>query len=339
MTTEARDREFVAASRKALGPSIGSDALRDLGWWELLGELDDPDARVAVFALFRAHGRELADTCALGALAAAPYVGGRSGNGTVVAAIPRWSARRGWLELVVGDPAADHILFDRPGHGAAIASASAVTMRRIDVPGRLTLHEVEVDARRLEPVLDDASASTARARRASLGRLAVAFEILGAAEGALALAVEHARGRVQFGQPIGAFQAVRHLLAWALTDCVALEALAAAARDLGADAPEQLDEVVKALAGRNGRRACERTLQVLGAIGFTTDLDHHHFHSRVLALDSIMGSSTELTARLGAALRERRADPEIARALLFALVDRHAGGTAGDEILSPRTSG
>ena len=61
--------------------------------------------------------------------------------------------------------------------------------------------------------------------------------------------------------------------------------------------------MVKALAGRNGRRACERSLQVLGGIGFTAEHEHHHHHSRVLALDALLGSSAELTHDLGAWLR------------------------------------
>ena len=88
------------------------------------------------------------------------------------------------------------------------------------------------------------------------------------------------------------------------------------AASLGAAGAPRFDEIAKALAGRNGRRVCERSLQVLGAIGFTAEHDHHHFHSRVLALDSVLGTSTELTRGLGAWLREGRADPEIPRALL-----------------------
>lgn len=312
----ADDQEFVEASRRAVRASSGSDALAALGWWDLLGHLDDPDARRALFALFRAQGMELADTCALAALAAAPYRGGRT-DGTVVATIARDSARRGRVEVLVGEPVAEQILLDRPGLGAALVAVSDVTLRPIEVPGRLTLHEVEIDPARLVPLIGEESAGVARRRRDFLGRVAIAFEILGAAESALALALEHARRRVQFGQPIGTFQAVRHLLAWAYTDCAAVASVASEARELSDDAPAGFDQVLKALAGRNGRRACERTLQVLGAMGFTAELDHHHFHSRVLALDAILGSSTELTVQLGAWLRETRAVPAFADAVLL----------------------
>ena len=133
----------------------------------------------------------------------------------------------------------------------------------------------------------------------------------------MALAVDYAGTRIQFGEPIGKFQAVRHILAWARTDRAAIEAVALSARDLDVHAPPRFDEIVKALAGRNGRRACERALQVFGAIGFTAEHEHHHFHSRVLALDSILGSSADLTHGLGAWLRETPRDLGIPRTLLL----------------------
>jgi hypothetical protein len=47
----------------------------------------------------------------------------------------------------------------------------------------------------------------------------------------------------------------------------------------------------------------------MGAIGFTAEHQHHHHHSRVLALDSILGTSTELTRDLGTWLRTSATDP------------------------------
>jgi hypothetical protein len=308
--------ESLAASRRAFASSTGSGALHALGWWDLLAELSDPDVRAAVFTLFRGQGLELGDSCALGALLAHPYLPDGFRDGTVVATIRRRSARRGEIDIVIGDAAVDHLLIDSPGAGACIVPASEVTLRPIAVPGCLTIQEVVVAPRPIRTLPEDV-ACAARRRSRFLGRLGAAFEILGAAEAALAQAVEYAVTRVQFGEPIGSFQAVRHLLAWAATDCAAIEALALSARDLDANAPARYDEIVKAIAGRNGRRSCERALQVLGAIGFTAEHEHHHFHSRVLALDSILGSSADLTHELGAWLRELRQDPEILRTLLL----------------------
>jgi hypothetical protein len=313
----ATEEEFLAAACEAVRQSPGADALGALGWWELLGDLGDPDARLAVMSLFRAQGRELAGSGAFGALLAQPYAAARDfAPGAVAAAVIRRSPRRGEIAVVAGELPAERVLVDRPGAGAALLRVSDLALRRIEIPGRISLHEIGVDLAGLRPEISEAEAAPARSRGRFLGRLALSLELLGAAEGVLALAVEHAANREQFGQPIGSFQAVRHLLAWARTDCAAIEAMARKALALDASAPADFDAMLKAVAGRNARRVCERTLQVFGGIGFTDEHDHHHFHSRVLALDSLLGSSAELARELGASLRAARRDPEISRSLL-----------------------
>jgi alkylation response protein AidB-like acyl-CoA dehydrogenase len=310
--------EFVRVAVQAFRAGDGSTALDTLGWWPLLSELGDDDHRVAAFALFRAQGRELASSNALGGLMAQPYldvVGGESGS--IVATIFRESARHGSITLAVGDPAGARLLVDRPGRGVSILDPGDLEFSPVDIPGRLVLHEVGVDPSRWRTAIGEADAAGARARSVFLGRVAMAFEMLGAAETALAVAVEHARTREQFGRPIGTFQAVRHLLALATTDCTAVESVAALAVKLDSGAPAGYGAITKALAGRNGRRACERALQVLGAIGFTAEHSHHHFHSRVLALDSLLGTSAELSRELGSRLREGRSDPRIPATLLL----------------------
>jgi hypothetical protein len=310
--------EYLATAAQAMRTSGGVGALDALGWWDLLAHLGETDLRTAVFAVFRAQGRELVSSPALGGLLAQPYLEAAGLEpGTVVATVPRASARDRPVLMAVGDVTHRMLLVDRPGDGATVAEPDAVVLRPVHLPGRLMLHEVDVDLSRAAVTIDEAPARAARERSAFLGRVALAFEIVGAAEGALALAVDHATHREQFDQPIGRFQAVRHLLAWARTDCVAIEAVAQHAVTLDSAAPHRYDEVVKALAGRNGRRACERALQVLGAIGFTAEHDHHHHHARVLALDALLGTSAALIPRLGAWLRSTGTDPRFASTVLL----------------------
>lgn len=310
--------EFLSAASEAVRHSPGPDALDALGWWELLAEIDDRDARAAVFSLFRAQGRERAGSAALGALLAHPYIAAEGFTpGSVAATVTRRSVRRGTVVLVVGDPPSDHLLVDRPGAGASLVCVEDVELRPVSIPGRLALHEVELDQGLARPTIAEKDAEIARSRSFFLGRIALAFEMLGAVEAALALAVDYAGIREQFGKPIGSFQAVRHLLAWAQTDCAAILAVARQAVALDRAAPAGFDEILKALAGRNARRACERTLQVFGAIGFTAEHDHHHFHSRVLALDSLLGTSAQLTRDLGVRFRTGQSDPGIPRGLLL----------------------
>ena len=312
--TEIED-EYVAVAAQAVRTSGGASALEALGWWDLLEDLDEYGSRAAVFALFRAQGRELASSAALGGLLAQPY-GVSDAPGAIVSTVWRQSPRRGVVHIAVGELEGRRLLVDRPGHGAFVVDFDAVELRAIDVPGRLVLHEIAVDWSRATRALNEANAGPARRRSAFLGRVAISLEILGAAEAAVALAIDHAVAREQFGQAIGRFQAVRHLLAWARTDCTAVDAVAAKAVALDGAAPPRFDEVLKALAGRNAQRACQRALQVLGGIGFTAEHDHHQHHGRVLALDSLLGASATLTHDLGTWLRTEAVDPGFTAAML-----------------------
>jgi Acyl-CoA dehydrogenase, C-terminal domain len=308
--------EYLAVSRQALRTSGGAEALDQLGYWDMLAHLDDADGRSAVFAVARAQGRELVGTAALGGLLAQPYLHGTAiAPGSVLATVPRWSKRRGMLHMIVGELDHRHVVVDRPGEGASIVPPESVSLRVNSLPGRHLIREADVDWSAARPLATEDAALIARRRSYFLGRLALAAEILGAAEAAVALAVEHAMHREQFNQPIGRFQAVRHLLAWATTDCVAIESVVLTGVALDQAAPARYDEVVKALAGRNGRKACERALQVLGGVGFTTEHDHHHHHSRVLALDALVGTSADLTHGLGKWLRDN-GDPKFASGIL-----------------------
>jgi alkylation response protein AidB-like acyl-CoA dehydrogenase len=193
-----------------------------------------------------------------------------------------------------------------------------VVFAEVDIPGRLTLREVTFDPPRADHILDDADARDARARSTYVGRIALAFDLVGTAEAALDLAVEYSKVREQFDVPIGTFQAVRHILAWGFTDCASAAAAAELGRDLALDPPERLGEVVKAIAGRNARRACQRSLQCLGGIGFTQEHDHHLSYSRALALDSLLGTSAQLTRSLGTWLKDERPALDYAPRALFA---------------------
>lgn len=116
----------------------------------------------------------------------------------------------------------------------------------------------------------------------------VAADLVGVMEGALDLALSHARGRIQFGKPIGAYQAIKHILA----EQAALCAGARAACSYAAWAVDELDageallaaRVAKARAAESGRIVTEAALQVHGGMGFTWEVDAHRYLKRA-ALD------------------------------------------------------
>jgi hypothetical protein len=301
--TDDADDLFLSSAQEALRSTNGDGALGALGWRDLLESLDEvPDARLGVFAFFQAQGRELGSSRALGELMAHPYASALGEERSIVATVERRSARRGSRCVVVGDLSGG-VLIDRPGHGIAVAELDALELRPIGLSDGLALHEIESDLTGLSISLDEPEAVPLRSRSKELGRIALAYEILGAAETALATAVQYAGDRMQFGQPISHFQAVRHLLASARVDAAALASLARQSAGQYPTLPSMRDAILKALAGRNGKRICEGSLQVLGAIGFTTEHEHHRLHSRVLVLDSLLGTSSTLTHEIAMTFR------------------------------------
>lgn len=314
ITLHTQDDEFLAVACQAMDTPDGDAALQTLGWWDLLPHLDDPEARAAVFGVFRAQGRVLGASPALGGVLAQPFLAATGLEpGSVVAAAPREATGGRIAWTLIGKPGDRHVLIPDPDKGVLVIDGSDAQLSAIEVPGRFEAFEVIVDpataAQSAAPELFGSSMW--------LGRVAAAAEILGAAEGAVELSRQYACDREQFGQPIGKFQAVRHLLAWATTDCVAVDAVLNEAIAMLAQPVDRFDQVTKALAGRNGRRACERALQVLGGIGFTAEHVHHHHHSRVLFLDALLGNSAELSRSLGAWLRSDAADPGFPQAILL----------------------
>jgi alkylation response protein AidB-like acyl-CoA dehydrogenase len=142
------------------------------------------------------------------------------------------------------------------------------------------------------------------------GRRALGYQIVGATSRMIELAVGHARDRVQFGRPVGSFQAVRHRLADAF---VAREG-AAAALDLAWEANDErlAGLLAKSLAGRAARIAAAQCQQVLAGVGFTAEHPFHHYLARTVVLDRLLGSAAELPAEIGAELAAVGVIPRLA---------------------------
>ncbi|GAA4043386.1 acyl-CoA dehydrogenase family protein [Streptomyces shaanxiensis] len=129
--------------------------------------------------------------------------------------------------------------------------------------------------------------------------LLTAAEQLGSAARACELAVQHARAREQFGQPIGAFQAVKHLCAEMLvrteTARTAVYAAAVTADPLDIDAARLLADE----AAVHGARDC---LQVHGGMGFTWEFEVHLHLKRAWVRTHRSGAATDSEERLAAEL-------------------------------------
>jgi alkylation response protein AidB-like acyl-CoA dehydrogenase len=119
-------------------------------------------------------------------------------------------------------------------------------------------------------------------------RTASAAEALGVAQRALDLGVEHAKTRLQFGKPIGTYQAVSHPLAQTHTDVELARSLVYWAAWCVAQEDERAPLAAasaKAFATEAAVAACERSIQVHGGIGFTWEHPLHRFYKRALWLE------------------------------------------------------
>lgn len=123
-----------------------------------------------------------------------------------------------------------------------------------------------------------------------LTSLLTAAEQLGTAARVGELAVQHARTREQFGQPIGAFQAVKHLCAQML---VRVE-VARAAVYAAAVTADPLDvATARLLADEAAVRGARDCLQVHGGMGFTWEADVHLYLKRAWVRTQRAGGATQ----------------------------------------------
>jgi alkylation response protein AidB-like acyl-CoA dehydrogenase len=140
------------------------------------------------------------------------------------------------------------------------------------------------------------------------GATGTALEMLGGADRALEMAVEYAKERVQFGRPIGSFQAVKHRCADMLVDVEGMRSTAYwAAWCLAADDPDRsiAASTAKTWGSDASKRVMASALQVHGGIGFTWEHDLHLFLKRAQLDQVSFGDAVAHRDRLAALLRPK----------------------------------
>jgi 3-oxochol-4-en-24-oyl-CoA dehydrogenase len=153
--------------------------------------------------------------------------------------------------------------------------------------GELRLEDAAIPPER---VLTGISTSFVRDLAATL----FAAEAAGVAGWCLRTAVDYAKVREQFGKPIGAFQAVKHLCAEMLCRVELATAVAWDAAQACDDDDDQRSlavAVAAAVAFDAAVESAKDCIQVLGGIGFTWEHDAHLYLRRALALRQLIGGS------------------------------------------------
>lgn len=136
---------------------------------------------------------------------------------------------------------------------------------------------------------------------ADAAAILLAAEQIGAAERCLELTVEYAKNRVQFGRPIGSFQALKHRMADLYVTIAAAKAVVAEA----CDAPGPTNAATARLAATEALcAAAAEGIQLHGGIAITWEHDMHLYFKRAHGSAHLLSTPQELLARLEAEVLE-----------------------------------
>ncbi|MYT27728.1 MULTISPECIES: acyl-CoA dehydrogenase family protein [unclassified Streptomyces] len=257
--------------------------------------------------------RALAEGSAVGALAWAE-------NGSWEPSAVRAAARRApdgdWRLTGVKDHVLDGADADLLVVAARTDTGISLFQVPVDGPGVRRERLVPMDATRPQArvVLDgaagrllgaDGDGGRALAQVRDLGCLALAAEQVGAAGRCLELTVAYARERVQFGRPIGSFQAVKHRLADAYVQVEAARSIAlGAAHTAAAGAPDlpRFAAAAKSACSEAFSAVAGETIQLHGGIGVTWEHDAHRYFKRAHGSAQLLGTPAEHRRRLAGEL-------------------------------------
>ena len=302
-------RRVVAAGRgyddelwRLVGAELG---LTGLGVAEPSGGAGGDFVDVAV--VLEESGAALLPVPLLSTLVAAAAL---AGSDAAAAWLPDLCSGTTIAVLAVGDVAADgdrltgelpNVLDGQVAGVVVVAAPAGLWLVEPGTPGATVVPQPTLDLVRGQASvrLDGAAGrlvgdSAAASRAVDLLRVALAVEAVGVARRCLELTVEHLKTRVQFGRPIGAFQALQHRAADLV---VALESAASTAYYAAwaaADEPAELPVVAplaKAVCADAAYRIAAETIQMHGGIGFTWEHDAHLYFKRATTTRLLLGDS------------------------------------------------
>jgi alkylation response protein AidB-like acyl-CoA dehydrogenase len=202
----------------------------------------------------------------------------RHGDGHVVSGGARFVLDGHCAELLLvaahGDGGIS--LFAIPANAPGVERRALPTLDQTRRLAEIRLHEVRVPRSALLGAEGAAAAPLLRAL--DLAAVALAAEQVGGAQRCLDLAVEYAKSRVQFGRPIGSFQAIQHKCADMLLRVESARSASQWAACVAAQGGEDL-----ALAASLAKSYCSEAyffcaaecLQIHGGVGFTWEYDVH----------------------------------------------------------------
>jgi len=191
------------------------------------------------------------------------------------------------LILVVGRTPAGLSLFAVDADAPGLTRTPLPTMDQTRKQARLVFESTPA---RL--IGTEGAAAEGLTKTLDLAAVALAAEQVGGAQHCLDSSVEYAKNRIQFGRPIGSFQAIKHKCADMLLE---VESAKSAAYYAGWAAAEDSDELpvvaslAKSYCSEAYFHAAAENIQIHGGIGFTWEHDAHLYFKRAKSSELLFG--------------------------------------------------
>lgn len=159
--------------------------------------------------------------------------------------------------------------------------AAEISLRDVQVEEASILGELDGGFAALQSTIDEAT-------------LAICAEAIGIIRSMQDKTVEYAKNRVQFGVPIGSFQALQHRLVDTLIACEQTYSLLLWTAMLSSVEDAEASKAISALkyqVGTAGVHVSREAVQIHGGMGVTWELDIAHFFKRLAAIDLLFGNA------------------------------------------------
>ena len=187
-------------------------------------------------------------------------------------------------------------LYAVDGDAAGLTRTQLATLDQTRKQAKLDL--AEVPARALGDAGNAWPAVEKTLQHASVG---LCNEMVGGAQKVLDMSVEYAKVRVQFGRPIGSFQAIKHKCADMLLEVESAKSAAYYAAGTAAEDSDELPVIAslaKAYCSDAYFHATAENIQIHGGIGFTWEHDAHLYFKRAKSSEVLLGDATYHRERL-----------------------------------------
>jgi alkylation response protein AidB-like acyl-CoA dehydrogenase len=180
--------------------------------------------------------------------------------------------------------------FTVDGDAAGLTRTPLATMDQTRKQARLDFENVAAS-----PLGESGAGWPALSKTLDQAAVGLANEMVGGAQKVLEMSVEYAKVRVQFGRPIGSFQAIKHKCADMLLEVESGKSAAYYAAWAAAEDNDELPvaaSLAKAYCSDAYFHAAAENIQIHGGIGFTWEHDAHLYFKRAKSSEILLGDAT-----------------------------------------------